>query len=255
MLTHSDPSAYPESKYEDWLPGSESSARAIMPRIIEWVRPTSIIDVGCGVGAWMDVCRALGVPKVHGLDGPYVPRELLRSPEECFSWCDLHSEWPFFDRFSLAICLETAEHLDPSAADDFISRLVSLAPVIVFSAAIPFQGGDDHRNEQWPDYWSQRFVQHGYTPIDCLRHDIREDISIEWWYRQNIFLAASREAISANPALAKLAQQYGSPSRQVTWECYANRCEYLTRAVEQNRSFRSRIKSLLQPLGLDRRVR
>jgi hypothetical protein len=59
--------------------------------------------------------------------------------------------------FDLAICLEVAEHLPPEAAEGFIDSLTRLAPVVLFSAAITFQVGNQHLNGQWPDYWATLF--------------------------------------------------------------------------------------------------
>ena len=66
--------------------------------------------------------------------------------------------------------LEVAEHIPPECADIFVESLTwGLAPVIMFSAAVPGQGGTLHLNEQWPAYWASKFAQHGYVLIDCLR--------------------------------------------------------------------------------------
>src|SRR5579862_3100091 len=56
--------------------------------------------------------------------------------------------------FDLAMSFEVAEHLPPDAAKGFVDSLTRLAPLVLFSAAIPFQGGVGHINEQWPEYWA-----------------------------------------------------------------------------------------------------
>ena len=68
---------------------------------------------------------------------------------------------PFtLDRTSdLVVCLEVAEHVPPLSAGDFIASLTRLASIILFSAAIPYQGGDGHLNEQWPEYWADPLQQ------------------------------------------------------------------------------------------------
>jgi hypothetical protein len=84
--------------------------------------------------------------------------------------------------------LEVAEHLPIQSAGGFVAELTALAPFILFSAAIPGQGGTNHLNEQWPEYWATRFAGHGYRVLDCIRPRIWEDDRIDFWYRQNIFL-------------------------------------------------------------------
>ena len=64
-------------------------------------------------------------------------------------------------RFDLVNCLEVAEHLDASRADSFVDDLCALGDVVVFSAAIPGQGGTHHVNEQFQSYWQERFRRNG----------------------------------------------------------------------------------------------
>jgi hypothetical protein len=101
----------------------------------------------------------------------------------------------------MAICLEVAEHLPSEAASILVHSLVKLAPVILFSAAIPGQGGTNHVNEQWPDYWQEIFAHHGYRFCDPLRLALWNDSDIEWWYAQNTFLVASDFVVDASPGL------------------------------------------------------
>jgi len=57
----------------------------------------------------------------------------------------------------LAICLEVAEHIDPYEADYVVEKLTELAPTIIFSAAVPGQGGHGHINCQPKEYWEHKF--------------------------------------------------------------------------------------------------
>lgn len=58
-----------------------------------------------------------------------------------------------------------------------VTALTDAAPVILFSAAVPGQGGNNHINEQWPEYWCQLFKALGYDVLDPIRPRIREDQS------------------------------------------------------------------------------
>ena len=91
-------------------------------------------------------------------------------------------------RFDLAICLEVAEHIDEKRASDFLSTLTSFSDHVLFSAAIPYQGGTGHVNEQWPGYWARLFADKGYGCQDFIRKKIWNDSGIHYWYRQNILL-------------------------------------------------------------------
>jgi len=72
--------------------------------------------------------------------------------------------------------------------ESFVADLVAMAPAVLFSAAIPGQGGVGHRNEQWPSWWAGHFATHGYLAYDVVRPAIWTDEAIPAWYRQNIVL-------------------------------------------------------------------
>ena len=95
-------------------------------------------------------------------------------------------------KFDLAICLEVAEHLPESSAEGLIQSIVKHADVIMFSAALPGQGGQNHINEQWPHYWQALFEKYDYEMIDFFRSKIWNNQKIERWYRQNMFLVVRK---------------------------------------------------------------
>ena len=84
-------------------------------------------------------------------------------------------------RFDLVMTLEVAEHLPDTAAANFVESLTQLGPVILFSAAVPFQGGTGHVNEKWPDYWANLFSKHAYVPIDCIREKVWNNPDVQIW--------------------------------------------------------------------------
>src|SRR5262249_55540494 len=92
------------------------------------------------------------------------------------------------DRFDLALCLEVAEHLPAKSARALVESLAAAAPVVLFSAALPGQGGTHHVNEQWPLYWERLFAENGMQKRDVLRPLIWRNRSISDCYRQNIYL-------------------------------------------------------------------
>jgi 2-polyprenyl-3-methyl-5-hydroxy-6-metoxy-1,4-benzoquinol methylase len=152
--------------FGDQQRGSRQSAKRVLPLIMEAIQPSTVIDVGCAVGTW------LAVADVRGIDGDYVDRTLLQIPQERFLPHDLTTPIHLERSFDLVLCLEVAEHLPADSALRLIDSLVSLGPVILFSAAIPYQGGTNHVNEQWPEYWARHFSAKGYVPVDCVRRQI-----------------------------------------------------------------------------------
>jgi SAM-dependent methyltransferase len=168
------------------------AAKEIVPRIIDLLHPKSVVDVGCGLGSWLSVFEDFGIKDIVGIDGNYVNRSLMYINEDKFIPYDLKKPLELNRKFDLVISLEVAEHLPENAAEPFIKSLVSLGDFILFSAAIPNQGGQDHVNERWPNYWQNLFRNFGFELYDCIRLHIWDNQNIEYWYRQNIFLAVKR---------------------------------------------------------------
>jgi SAM-dependent methyltransferase len=172
--------------YDAIRPGCQQSAAVVAPLIYELVTPSTVIDVGCGEGWWAKAFEGLGAT-VTGIDGVYV------SPVVDFTPADLTQPLPP-GQYDLAVCLEVAEHLPESHAGRFVADLCGLAPVVLFSAAIPGQTGAGHINCQWPTWWAAHFARHGYGLDGSLRLDIWDDARIEPWYRQNLMVASRGDA-------------------------------------------------------------
>jgi SAM-dependent methyltransferase len=147
---------YDDAFFSEHRDGAYSSAAVVAPLIVDLIAPRRVIDVGCGTGTWLRVFSELGCD-VLGVDGAYVPRGHLEIPSRLFIEQDLVYPLGLTGTWDLAISLEVAEHLPSSSAAAFADGLAGLAPVLLFSAAIPNQGGLQHLNEQWPAYWIEHF--------------------------------------------------------------------------------------------------
>ena len=184
------------------LDRTRTSAETIVPLVIERVRPRSVVDLGCGTGVWLEAFARHGIEDYVGVDGDWVPRDELRIPAERFVPARLDRPLDLGRRFDLAVTLEVAEHLPEHRADVFVRNVVQHAPCVLFSAAIPHQGGTDHVNEQWPDYWAERFAAHGYVPVDGIRPLVWSNAAVFPFYRQNMLVFATPELIAERPLLA-----------------------------------------------------
>jgi SAM-dependent methyltransferase len=181
--------AYKDKFYGERDAQTAHAARTILGLTLDLLPPVrSAVDVGCGVGTWLRVIQERSVGTVRGLDGAWVRRDLLTIPVESFVAVDLKEPIPLSERFDLAISVEVAEHLPPDCAGTFVDSLVGLSDFVLFSAAIPHQGGKHHLNERWQDYWAGLFLARGYAVVDAIRPKIWEDDQIAFWYRQNVLL-------------------------------------------------------------------
>lgn len=186
-MSVSDP-PYDRVFFENQATESARSAATVTPLVMAVLNPTRVVDVGCGVGAWAAAFRAAGATRVVGIDGDYVDRSLLLIPKEDFLPMDLEADWRVDEQFDLVVSLEVGEHLLEQAAEAFVQRLCRLADAVLFSAAIPNQGGNDHRNEQWPTYWARRFDACGFACFDMIRSRVWSNPAVDVWYKQNTLL-------------------------------------------------------------------
>ena len=136
------------------------------------LRPRSVVDVGCGTGTWLKAFEEHGVSDFFGVDGEAREPDGAQIPRIVSSLADLRSGVNLDRRFDLAVSLEVAEHLPEESALDFVQSLTRLASVVMFSAAIPHQGGIEHVNVQWPEYWQELFGQSNFVAVDCVRPKI-----------------------------------------------------------------------------------
>ena len=176
----------------------------LVPIFMEMFSPKSVCDIGCGIGNFLDVFKKNGVQKVIGYDGKWANKELLAKhlKQDEFITVDFEEALPDPpQKFDLALCLEVAEHISDEKSDQLIDFLTNLSDSIIFSAAIVNQGGFKHVNEQWEEYWEEKFNKKGYKKYDIIRHKIFTNTEIIWWYRQNI-LVYSKKDLSHFPAVA-----------------------------------------------------
>jgi SAM-dependent methyltransferase len=193
------PTPYGAAFFAEQRDGSARSAAIIVPIVMDIVSPSSVIDIGCGVGTWLQAFQENGVSDVLGIDGPYVEPSALQIPVDAFQSADISQPLALDRRYDLAVCLEVAEHLPDDAAGTLVASLTAVAPVVLFSAAIPGQGGTSHVNEQWPSYWAARFHKHEYQCFDVVRRIIWDHPLVDVWYAQNILIFAAPDATLSIP--------------------------------------------------------
>lgn len=162
--------------------------QTIAENIVEIYQPKTVADFGCGPGYLSKELAKLGV-KVTAVDG-YARPDFSGLAVE-FHTLDLNDraaiENLFRGRsFDLAISLEVAEHLNPAASSPLVNCLTTVAPVVVFSAAVPGQGGHGHINLQPREYWHREFTKCGFVCADRLREKLRASSHVAPWYRYNI---------------------------------------------------------------------
>lgn len=161
--------------------GDNPDAKLIVPWLRAKFNPASVLDIGCGSGAFLR--EFTGIPTI-GMD-----RHAYGVPQgfEHYHKIDLEGIYRIPPR-DMVLCLETAEHLSPPAGETLVRRICLTEPAaVIWSAAVPLQGGYGHRNEQWQSYWARRFNMYGYHPYDDLRLYLWHR-NVSPWYAQNTLI-------------------------------------------------------------------
>jgi hypothetical protein len=167
--------------HEDKFHQDDASPKLMVPILNEIFQPKSVVEKILGVdGTWADQSK---IDKNIALEN--------------FLTVNLEDIFNPDSRFDLAISLEVAEHIDEKYADNFVKTLTNCSDNIVFSAAIPLQGGQNHVNEQWNDYWIEKFSKHGYFCLDVIKPFFWDTKEIFRWYKQNVlFFTNNPESIN-----------------------------------------------------------
>jgi|SRR5271157_442267 len=198
---------YSAGFYATYARESYCSAKVITGVVAECLPVGSVIDIGCGTGTWLRAWQERGVSDIVGVDGEYVERSALQFDSKRFLAIDLCNPGSIGRKFDLAETLEVAEHIPRAMEGKFMDFVCSASDAIVFSAAVPYQGGRHHVNEQWPEYWAELFGARGFRFLDAIRPHVWNDPEVAYYYAQNTFLVVRECVLATSEKLARLAEQ------------------------------------------------
>jgi SAM-dependent methyltransferase len=180
--------AYFQRWYRD--PRSRVASRADLARKVRMVvsiaehvleRPLrSVLDVGCGEGAWQPILRRLrpGIRYVGVDPSPYVVRRFGRSRNlRAGGLADL-DEHRFGGRFDLVVCSDVLHYLPPRELERGLRHVRELvggvAYLEVFTAADGFVGDTNGFRRRSPAYYRRVFQRSGLVPCGMQCYVPRE---------------------------------------------------------------------------------
>ena len=181
----------------------DKSHEKLLGILYRYVSPRTVVDFGCGFGLFLQAAKRMGADTVLGLDIPEVEVDTRRIRPDEFLPADFREPIALSSRFDLAISLEVAEHRPLHAASTFVGSLCAASDLIMFGAAVPYQGGMGHINENWLEFWYELFKKRGYLAFDIFRPELWTDASVTYYYKQNCILYAN-ESISNKLAASGL---------------------------------------------------
>jgi SAM-dependent methyltransferase len=147
-----------------WIPSGD--ANTYMPDVwetmVHWYGVTSVVDIGCGSGHNLQWFKENGLHCV-GVDGDPKSVDATIGKGLFAILNDYTKTSALIHDYDLAICTEFAEHVEAQYEYLWLEDLAR-CKYVLFTHALPNQGGYHHVNEQLQDYWLERFALYGFTP-------------------------------------------------------------------------------------------
>jgi SAM-dependent methyltransferase len=146
----------PYQRDEEWL----SFFGSIADRIVNDIRPATVLDAGCAMGFLVEALRQRGV-EAFGVDVSEYAIQNAHSSVQ--SYCRKGSITQAFPRtYDLIVSIEVLEHLYPNEAEPAVANLCRHADDILFSST-PFDRAEaTHFNVQPVEYWVELFARCGF---------------------------------------------------------------------------------------------
>lgn len=155
--------------------------------------PKSVIDFGCGAGRFLISYDKQGIP-VLGIDNH---KEAIKISPLQDSKLEKHNlQKPYYpkQKYDVAYCIETLEHIPDEYSDVVISSIKRSASTAIVTAATPGQRGTLHLNEKQKEKWIKKFESHGFKYKNELTHYISDLIEVkEDYLKQNLMIFESSD--------------------------------------------------------------
>lgn len=179
------------------LTGDNPPAKPKLLRFLARHYPfASVADLGCGRAGWLHAAKKIGVGDVHGYDIPELDLQQRGLAADEFTAVDLAKPQVLERRYDLCVSTEVSEHVPVEGIEHYFDTLTAAAPVVLFSGAVPYQGGLGHVNEHWVEYWHGFFRRRNFHCIDAFRDRFWHDGSIPYYYRQNLLLYVAESQLA-----------------------------------------------------------
>ena len=155
----------------------------ILDKTKELFHPTTVLDLGAGVGKAIDYFLLHHIDAV-GVEGSGLAIKQALHPELITKY-NLNKEFNLHKKFDMVWSFEFVEHIHPNYIKELMNTISNHSDLVVMSAARPNQGGEGHFNEQDDAYWIEQFSQYGYTLDKAATSALRE---IDEMFSKNMYV-------------------------------------------------------------------
>ena len=138
----------------------DSEERPMADRLATWIskelKPSNVLDIGCGPGTYVRSLRNLGMDATGiDIDERVVGKEHLKY-QSLFDITD--------ERADTVVCLEVAEHIESAREDEVVAQVAStVGKTLIWTAAAVGQGGIGHINCKNKEEWAVKLTAAGLT--------------------------------------------------------------------------------------------
>lgn len=154
--------------------------------IYDRYKPVDVLDLGCGIGGYIQSYQKWGADYVFGVEG-FDPKEDFLVPDH-FLQFDLTKPLDLGKTFDLVLCVEVIEHIESHESDNLLKSIASHArKVVVFSAGRPGQPGIGHVNCQPISFWIDKWRMLGWEP-DPFISSVTRALATYHWFRRNLIV-------------------------------------------------------------------
>ena len=147
----------------------------------------SVLDIGCGPGGVVELCKKLGLD-ILGVDGDFT----VERPDSIKDNVVIHdyATGPYIPEknYDLAWAVEFVEHVDEIYMQNFIESFKSCKYVLM-THALPGQPGHHHVNCQHASYWLNVMEKNGFEAMPYTLSQVRAASTMKERYvrQQSLF--------------------------------------------------------------------
>ena len=175
------------------LNAEKTSAEIMMNSLVRDLKPTSLIDIGCGPGHFANEVKRLDETiDVSAVDIEESAKDFI-NPNVNFNITDLSVPMLVEKKSDVVICLEVVEHIDEKHEYILCENIVKhVGKYLVVTIAQPHQKDPGHINLKEPIYWINKFEKLGLTVnIEMTKKWINEWLNtgkVERYFVQNLLV-------------------------------------------------------------------